>query len=118
MKGFILVAHGSRRVAANEEIAQFAQSLFSGMSTRFDVMGHAFWELAEPSLADAIDQQIVAGATSIRLFPYFLAQGRHVVNDLPSVVEQKREQYPNVTITLSPHLGALPHFAHWLGEQL
>lgn len=118
MNGFILVAHGSRRVAANEEIAIFSQSLSRAMTARFDVMGHAFWELAEPSLEQSIDQQIAAGAKDITLFPYFLAQGRHVVNDLPSVLEQKRAQYPDVTITLLPHLGALPGFADWLAEQL
>ncbi|WP_298715819.1 CbiX/SirB N-terminal domain-containing protein [uncultured Oceanisphaera sp.] len=118
MKGFILVAHGSRRAAANEEIAAFAQSLTATMAGRFELMTHAFWELAEPALDQAIDQQIAAGAKDITLFPYFLAEGRHVVNDLPSVVVQKREQYPDVNLTLLPHLGALPGFADWLGQQL
>ena len=118
MNGFILVAHGSRRVAANEEIAAFSQSLSRAMTARFDVLGHAFWELAEPTLEQAIDQQVARGAKNISLFPYFLAQGKHVVNDLPSVLEQKRVQYPDVTLTLLPHLGALPGFADWLAEQL
>ncbi|MBR9856207.1 MAG: CbiX/SirB N-terminal domain-containing protein [Oceanisphaera sp.] len=118
MKGFILVAHGSRRAAANEEIAAFAQRLTAAMAGRFELMNHAFWELAEPALDQAIDQQVAAGAKDITLFPYFLAEGRHVVNDLPSVVVQKREQYPDVNLTLLPHLGALPGFADWLGHQL
>ncbi|MFD1007615.1 sirohydrochlorin chelatase [Oceanisphaera ostreae] len=118
MNGFILVAHGSRRVAANQEIAAFAQSLSQAMATRFDVTGHAFWELADPRIGEVIDQQIAVGATNIKLLPYFLAQGTHVVNDLPSVLEQKRVQYPEVTLTLLPHLGALPNFANWLAEQL
>ncbi|ATG75005.1 sirohydrochlorin chelatase [Zobellella denitrificans] len=118
MKGFILVAHGSRRAAANDEIAAFAGALAEGMGDKFAVIGHGFWELAEPSLEQAIDAQVAAGATDIRLFPYFLAQGKHVVKDLPSVLEQKREQYPQLSITLLPHLGALPGFANWLGRQL
>ncbi|WP_445400844.1 sirohydrochlorin chelatase [Zobellella sp. An-6] len=118
MKGFILVAHGSRRAAANDEIAAFSHALAEVMSDKFALVGHGFWELAEPSLEQAIDSQVAAGARDIRLFPYFLAQGKHVVKDLPSVLEQKRKQYPSVTITLLPHLGALPGFAGWLGEQL
>ncbi len=118
MNGFILVAHGSRRAAANEEIAAFAQSLTTTIAGNFELMGHAYWELAEPSLEQAIDQQVAAGATDIRLFPYFLAEGKHVVKDLPSVLVQKREQYPDVNFTLLPHLGALPGFADWLGHQL
>lgn len=118
MKGFILVAHGSRRAAANQEITDFATRVSQCMSGRFDVMGHAFWELAEPTLEQAIDQQVAAGAIDIKLFPYFLAQGKHVVNDLPSVLAQKREQYPSVSFTLLAHLGAVPGFADWLSEQL
>lgn len=118
MKGFILVAHGSRRQAANQEIADFAASVTQAMHDRFDIMNHAFWELAEPSLAQAIDAQVAAGANDIKLFPYFLAQGRHVVEDLPSVLHQKREQYPDLTLTLLPHLGAMPGFATWLADQL
>lgn len=118
MKGFILVAHGSRREAANQEIADFAAGVAQAMQDRFDIMGHAFWELAEPSLEQAIDAQVAAGATHIKLFPYFLAQGSHVVNDLPSVLHQKREQYPALSLTLLPHLGATPGLADWLAEQL
>ncbi|NLJ92282.1 MAG: cobalamin biosynthesis protein CbiX [Aeromonadales bacterium] len=118
MNGFILVAHGSRRAVANEEIAQFAEQVAAGLNERFGVIDHAFWELAEPSLAQAIDQQVAAGANTVKIFPYFLAQGSHVTNDLPSVVTQKQAQYPEVTITLLPHLGAVPGFAHWLANQL
>lgn len=118
MKGFILVAHGSRRAAANDEIARFSQSLNRGLAHKFDLSGHAFWELAEPSLGQAIDNQVAAGASCIRLFPYFLAEGKHVVKDLPSVIAEKQRQYPELDIGLLPHLGALPGFADWLGQQL
>ena len=42
MKGFILVAHGSRRAVANQEIANFTARVSQGMTGRFGVMGHAF----------------------------------------------------------------------------
>ena len=118
MKGFILVAHGSRRAVANQEIANFTASVSQGIAGRFELMSHAFWELAEPSLEQAIDNQVAAGATEIKLFPYFLAQGSHVAEDLPSVLHKKRAQYPALTLTLLPHLGAMPGFADWLAEQL
>ncbi|MCC4263308.1 CbiX/SirB N-terminal domain-containing protein [Oceanimonas baumannii] len=118
MKGFILVAHGSRRTAANEEIAGFAQRMTASMKGGFDLTGHGFWELAEPSLAQVIDAQVAAGARDITLFPYFLAEGKHVVKDLPSVLAEKKAQYPGVKLTLLPHLGAIPGFDQWLAGQL
>lgn len=118
MNGFILVAHGSRRALANEEVAQLAKQVAANLNERFSLMGHAFWELAQPSLAQAIDQQVQEGANTIKIFPYFLAQGSHVTHDLPSVVTEKQAQYPNVVIKLLPHLGATPGLADWLAEQL
>ncbi|WP_107850620.1 sirohydrochlorin chelatase [Oceanimonas marisflavi] len=118
MKGFILVAHGSRRAAANEEIAGFAQRMTAAMNGGFDLTGYGFWELAEPSLTQIIDAQVAAGARDITLFPYFLAEGKHVVKDLPSVLEEKKAQYPGVKFTQLPHLGAIPGFDQWLAGQL
>ena len=46
------------------------------------------------------------GATSIIVLPYFLNSGRHVVEDIPNIVEQTRPDYPDVDIKVAQHLGA------------
>ncbi|MCT7653674.1 CbiX/SirB N-terminal domain-containing protein [Oceanimonas sp. NS1] len=66
----------------------------AAMKGGFDLTGYGFWELAEPSLGQVIDAQVAAGARDITLFPYFLAEGKHVVKDLPSVLAEKRPSIP------------------------
>lgn len=48
MKSLLLVAHGSRQAEYNSEIAALAGRLADKAATDFDVVEHAFLELAEP----------------------------------------------------------------------
>lgn len=105
MKSLLLVAHGSRRAESNAEIGVVAASLRARMGDRFGMTAHAFLELAEPSIPDAIDQMIAGGAEEIIILPYFLSAGRHVHEDIPSIVEAKRHQYENVKLIMAPYLG-------------
>ena len=105
MKSLLLVAHGSRREESNTEIGLVAASLRARMDKRFSMTEHAFLELAEPSIPDAIDQMIAGGADEIIILPYFLSAGRHVHEDIPSIVEAKRHQHENVKLIMAPYLG-------------
>lgn len=105
MKSLILVAHGSRRKVSNIEIIQIATQLQPQVVDTYQYTGHAFLELAQPSIPDAIEQALEAGATEVTILPYFLSAGRHVSVDVPALVSQKQEQYPNVIFKLGPYLG-------------
>jgi sirohydrochlorin ferrochelatase len=101
MNSLLLVAHGSRREASNEEIRALTESL-----RHKDGIGCAFLELAEPSIPDGIRACIARGATRVTVFPYFLSAGRHVASDIPDEVNSVVEDYPDIEITIAPYLGA------------
>lgn len=101
----VLVAHGSRRPAANDEVAALAERLARLAAGRFDRVRHAFLEAAAPSVAEAVDACVTAGADRVTLLPYFLAAGRHVTADLPALVAAARSRHPGVELRLLPHLG-------------
>ncbi len=105
MKSLILVAHGSRRKVSNIEIIQIATQLKLQVADTYQHTGHAFLELAQPSIPDAIEQAIQAGATEVTVLPYFLSAGRHVSEDVPALVSQKQQQHPAVSFKLAPYLG-------------
>lgn len=105
MKYLLLVAHGSRREESNREIAELAARLASVAHDHFDNVMHAYLELAEPSIPEAIDACIGAGATEITVMPYFLSAGRHVSEDIPAIVSAKQAEYPDHSIRISPYLG-------------
>ncbi|MGB5540367.1 MAG: CbiX/SirB N-terminal domain-containing protein [Gammaproteobacteria bacterium] len=116
MKIMLVVAHGSRRAESNDEVRALAQQL-NGLAREFDVVSCAFLELAEPSIPDGLREAITAGAREVVVVPYFLSAGRHVVKDIPGEVEVVRAEYPDITITLAPYLGAAPELADLLLKQ-
>lgn len=105
MKSLLLVAHGSRRQASNDEVRQLAQRLARQAGDDYGYVDCGFLELAEPSIPDGIQRCIDAGADEVTVLPYFLSKGRHVVEDIPAEVKLKQDQYPRVAIRISAYLG-------------
>ena len=105
-RALLLAAHGSRRAAANAEVARLAERLAAAAGDAWPLVRHAFLELAEPDLPTGLDACAAAGAGAIVVVPYFLAAGRHVREDLPALVAAARRRHPGIDIRLRPHLGA------------
>ena len=106
MKALLLVAHGSRRAKSNQEVVEMSKKLKKHCEGEFDIVNPAFLELADVLIPDGIKQCVEDGATSIIVLPYFLNSGRHVVEDIPNIVNAEKENHPDVPITISSHLGA------------
>jgi len=107
----IIIAHGSRRPQSNDEVRALADQVRQQSQARFSEVSHAYLELAEPDIPTAIDNAVRAGADDLHLVPYFLSAGRHVAHDIPAIVNDKRRQYPDISIQLSQHLGSAPGMA-------
>ena len=107
MKALLLVAHGSRREASNDEIRELTQKLSAKSGDNFIDVRCAFLELAEPSIPDGIGQCAEQGANEVLVLPYFLSAGRHVAEDIPSEIDKKRGELPDVQIRLLPYFGSL-----------
>lgn len=105
MRSLLLVAHGSRREASNEEIRGLTAALAGQAGERFGAVGCAFLEIAEPSIPDGIEDAVTAGASEVVVLPYFLSAGRHVAEDIPAEVERKQAEHPEVRIRVAPYLG-------------
>ena len=105
MKALLLVAHGSRRDASNDEVRELTEQLRQADGS-FQHVACAFLELAEPSIPDGLRAAIAAGAGEVVVLPYFLSAGRHVVTDIPSEVAVVQAEHPDVAIRVAPYLGA------------
>lgn len=116
MKALLLIAHGSRKVSSNQEVADLAQKLTNHRSD-FALIGHGFLELTTPKVPDAVAELVKKGATEIVLLPYFLAAGMHVSEDLPELLEQAKQAHGDVTFTLLEHLGAAELMPNWILQQ-
>lgn len=61
-----------------------------------------------PSLPEAIDEMVAKGVLQITVIPVFLAVGSHVRQDLPRLLEQARQKYPELSIQASAAIGEQP----------
>jgi len=104
-KSLLLVAHGSRRPSSNDEIRELTRRLAERAGDSFASVSCAFLELAEPSIPDGIEHEVRGGADEVVVLPYFLSAGRHVVEDIPALVEPKQREHPGVSIRIAPYLG-------------
>ncbi len=110
MRYLLLIAHGSRREASNDEVRKLAARM-DHMAHAFDAVDCAFLELANPLIPDGIRRAIDRGATEIVVLPYFLSAGRHVVEDVPAQVAKMQKAFPGVQISLTPYLGSAESIA-------
>ena len=117
MKSLLVIAHGSRRQASNDEVRQLVDRIAGKAGDNFDHIGAAFLELAEPSIPDGIRTCVEKGSNEIIVLPYFLSAGRHVVEDIPGEVDSVRGEFPDVCINVIPYLGSLDAIADIMLEQ-
>jgi len=106
MPSLLIIAHGSRRAASNDEVRQLADQVRAQAGKAYDDVETAFLELAEPSITEGLAALAVRGASEIVAFPYFLAAGTHVAQDIPEAIAEFSVTYPAVKVRLTPHLGA------------
>lgn len=106
MKQLLIVAHGSRRAASNDEVRVLAEKVAQHLQLPAEQVQVAFLELALPSIETALDECFNNGTHEVSVLPYFLSSGTHVVNDVPREIAAAQEKWPDKVITMLPHIGA------------
>ncbi len=106
-KSLLIIAHGSKKKVSNIEIHQLANNIFIKNKT-FNFVQACFLEIADPSISQGIKICVDRNASSITIFPYFLAAGRHVIEDIPQIINYEKLKYPKVSIKMLPYLGSSP----------
>lgn len=105
-RALLVVAHGSRREASNDEVGALALLLASRGGEQFHRVTAAFLERAEPSIPQGIMQSLGAGADEVVVLPFFRCAGRHVAQDIPEQVAIAQQHYPQATLIIAPYLGS------------
>ena len=106
MRGIVLFAHGARDpewAHPFEAIRDQVRKLRPEHPIEL-----AFLEAMRPTLEEAIDTVAGQGAAAITVFPLFMAQGGHLKDDLPRILDAIRRSHPHVPIALEPAIGDVP----------
>lgn len=114
MKALVVIAHGSRRIASNDEVKDLVNTMAKLDGHAFDIIKACFLELAEPSIPTALDACVYDGANEIVVMPYFLSAGTHVSHDIPDALSLARSRHADVIITERAHIGAGSFMAQML----
>ena len=116
MLAALLIAHGSRRPQANADLVRLAELVRAAGG--FDLVETAYLELAQPDIPAGAAACLAAGATEVRMLPYFLSMGTHVADDLEAFRRDFETASPDVAFRLCPPLGLHPKIAEVVLERL
>lgn len=112
----LLIAHGSRRAEANQDLVRIAEMLrVRSPETPVEI---SYLELTEPTIPQGAERCVLQGASEVRMLPFFLSPGTHVVDDLETYRESFEQSYPGATFILCPPLGLHPLLIDILVERL
>lgn len=112
----LMVAHGSRRQAANEEFFEHVAATAAQAGNRYSDVCGAFLELAEPSIVQGLTALMNKGHSEIYILPCFLNRGRHVAEDIPEDIAAFTSQYPQVNVHCLPYIGSEPRYLSMLAD--
>ncbi|WP_171718987.1 sirohydrochlorin chelatase [Paenibacillus phytohabitans] len=103
MRTVLLVGHGSRIQAGNDELLQFTSQLAARKpELKFET---CFIELASPSIAGGIAKCVEDGATQIYIVPIILFAAGHSKLDIPLAIDEAKLKYPGVEFVYGRPLG-------------
>jgi sirohydrochlorin ferrochelatase len=114
--GIIIVDHGSRRAEANALLDTIAAHYRA--RTGAAIVEPAHMELAEPSIAQAFDRCVAAGAETVVIALFFLSPGRHSREDIPQLAAEAAARHPGVHWYITPPLGQNPALIDLLHQQV
>jgi len=118
MKAVVIVAHGSRRQASNDEVRDLTNVIAKEISNDYPIVETGFLELTEPQIPDAIISCINQGATDVCIVPYFLSAGRHVQEDVPAEVNKAQELHRDIPMQTLTHIGGSPIMSDLIRQSL
>jgi sirohydrochlorin cobaltochelatase len=103
VSALVLFAHGARDpgwAAPFRDIQERVRNRQPGLAVEV-----AFLEIMQPDLRQAVTTLVNAGQRHIVIAPLFMAQGGHLKQDLPRLVDEVRGQHPGLVLELLPPVG-------------
>ncbi len=102
----LLIAHGSRRQEANDDLLRLAKMIRE--KNLFSLVEVSYLEVVEPTIPQGVAKCVREDIQEVIMFPYFLSAGDHVTKDLLQFCNQFSKEYPATQFRLCPPLGLHP----------
>jgi len=102
-EALLLLAHGSRDPKVAWDLEALRRAVENRLAPLLVTVGN--FELAVPSLEQAVEELLADEVVAITIVPYFLHLGRHVRLDVPTRVAELASRHPEVSFRLAEHIG-------------
>lgn len=116
MEAVVYIGHGNRSPVGRELYLKFIQNTMEAVPA--PITEYCFYERAEPTLSEAIDNCIQKGATNIQVIPVLLLPGKQTSEEMPNDINTFREKYPEVHFLLKEPIGVNPIMFELVLERL
>ncbi len=112
----VLIGHGSRNPAGNDEFLAFADRLAARRPDRIFVP--CFIEFHDVLVADGIDRAVALGAERVVAVPVILLAAGHVKIEIPEILADARARHPGVEIRYARNIGVCDATVRMLVERV
>ena len=116
MSALVLFAHGAR----DPEWSLPFRNIQRNVADRCPALTVelAFLELTQPALGEVLERLAATGHARITIAPLFMAQGGHLKQDLPQLLDEIRRRHPAVVLDLLPPVGEAEPILDAIGDWL
>ena len=113
----VVVGHGSKTPGFDAAMRRTASALRKTKNYR--EVCCAFLEVSKPSIPEAIACCVESGSSEVRVLPYFVLTGKHVIRDIPGIVrDAARRHARKAKIILCPYLGYHPKLVSLVRQRI
>ncbi len=114
--GILVISHGSPRAEANRGF----EAMVGRVASRLEGVHvlPAFFSIVRPNIPDQVAAMASRGVRRVLLMPYLLYSGQHVTVDIPALLEQCRQRFPQLAIELLSTLENDPALEDLVVERL
>lgn len=118
MKALVMIAHGSKKEQSNEEFKDMVSLVREQNSDKYEKIIPAFLEMASPNIENVVKELSFKNITSITFYPFFLNSGKHVLVDIPNLVQNLKKEYPNIQFNILSHFGSSEKIASIISQDI
>lgn len=116
MKGILYISHGTRVQQGVQEAVALIEKVKQRIPVSFQEI--TFLEITSPSVDKGIHRLIEKGVRHIIVIPVLLLAAGHYYRDIPRILNQFRQQYPHIDITLGEPLGVQQRLVEILNDKI
>jgi sirohydrochlorin ferrochelatase len=103
LEAIILLGHGSRVPEAGKDMARVAERLKEKFG--YPLVEVCFMSRLGPHFPEIFEKCVRRGASRVVVIPYFLHTGLHILLDIPEMLQEEAQKFPQVELIFGRSLG-------------